>query len=83
MLRATIVNTSADNAAPVVAARHTTRTGETFGSCCTRTSPGRPPVLELPIWFEVGSFVVLTLILIADLLLVALDPRIRLGGKAE
>ena len=76
MLRATIVNTSADNAAPVVAARLTTRTGETFGSCCTRTSPGRPPVLELPIWFEVGSFVVLTLILIADLLLVIKRPHV-------
>jgi tellurite resistance protein TerC len=76
MLRATIVNTSADDAAPVVAACLTTRTGETFGSCCTRTSPGRPPVLELPIWFEVGSFVVLTLILIADLLLVIKRPHV-------
>ena len=59
-----------------LAARLTMRTGETFGSCCTRTSPGRPPVLELPIWFEVGSFVVLTLILIADLLLVIKRPHV-------
>jgi tellurite resistance protein TerC len=33
-------------------------------------------VLELPIWFEVGSFVVLTLILIADLLLVIKRPHV-------
>ena len=36
----------------------------------------RLPVLELPIWFEVGSLVVLTLILIADLLLVLKRPHI-------
>ena len=52
------------------------RTGETFGSTCTHNSPGRPPVLELPAWFEIGSLVVLTLILIGDLLLVVKRPHI-------
>lgn len=33
-------------------------------------------MLELPIWFEVGSLVVLTLILIADLLLVLKRPHV-------
>jgi len=33
-------------------------------------------VLELPIWFEVGSLVVLTLILVADLLLVIKRPHV-------
>ncbi|GAA1753410.1 TerC/Alx family metal homeostasis membrane protein [Agromyces humatus] len=33
-------------------------------------------MLELPVWFEVGSLVVLTLILIADLLLVIKRPHI-------
>jgi tellurite resistance protein TerC len=33
-------------------------------------------VLELPVWFEVGSLVVLTLILIADLLLVIKRPHV-------
>ncbi|MFK4728323.1 TerC/Alx family metal homeostasis membrane protein [Agromyces mediolanus] len=33
-------------------------------------------MLELPIWFEIGSLVVLTLILIADLLLVVKRPHV-------
>jgi tellurite resistance protein TerC len=33
-------------------------------------------VLELPVWFEVGSLVVLTLILVADLLLVIKRPHV-------
>ena len=33
-------------------------------------------MLELPVWFEVGSLVVLTLILIADLLLVVKRPHV-------
>jgi tellurite resistance protein TerC len=33
-------------------------------------------VLELPVWFEVGSLVVLTLILVADLLLVVKRPHV-------
>jgi tellurite resistance protein TerC len=33
-------------------------------------------LLDLPIWFEVGSFVVLTLILVADLLLVIKRPHV-------
>jgi tellurite resistance protein TerC len=33
-------------------------------------------LLELPVWFEVGSLVVLTLILVADLLLVIKRPHV-------
>jgi tellurite resistance protein TerC len=33
-------------------------------------------VLELPVWFEVGSLIVLTLILVADLLLVIKRPHV-------
>ena len=33
-------------------------------------------MLELPVWFEVGSLVVLTLILIGDLLLVVKRPHV-------
>ena len=33
-------------------------------------------VLELPVWFEIGSLVVLTLILAVDLLLILKRPHI-------
>jgi tellurite resistance protein TerC len=35
-----------------------------------------PATLELPLWFEIGSLVILTLILVADLLLVLKRPHI-------
>src|SRR5699024_3262629 len=54
---------------------------ETSGLCMTQCrrviSPERNPfLLDLPAWFEIGTFVVLGLILIADLLLVIRRPHV-------
>jgi tellurite resistance protein TerC len=57
-------------------AAHQVQPGETFGPPTVPSHPERRLVTALPVWFEIGSLVVLTLILVADLLLVIKRPHV-------